>query len=526
MNKIFEDFFKRQIPEADVREKVQNGLARALKRENDKTTTENGMNAYKSTNSALLDLYGKIGAMRNTLEFEVISKFEAAFVEDPLLALKLTFYARDIRQGLGERKVPKEIWTHLAKVYPDIMRENLKHIPEFGRWDDLYLFVDTPVEKDMWKVVKDQLAQDVTDMQNGKPISLIAKWLKSVNTSSKVSVELGRKTAKALGFTDRQYQKLLAKLRSYINVLEAKMSAQEWKEIEYSSVPSRAMKNYRKAFYEHDKEGFVRYIEDVQKGKKKINSGTLYPYDIVEQYMTDYGWRYGRHPYDPVIEEQWKALPNFVDTDDNVLIMADTSGSMDGRPLATAIGLAIYFAERNKGAFANTFMTFSESPTFVELKGRTLVDKVYTASRANWGNNTDIEKAFMLILSVAQKNHVSPEDMPKSLIIVSDMQFDRQKCSYEWDFYSDMKARFARCGYTIPNIVFWNVRDTKDTFHVKSNYEGVQLASGSSTSVFKAILNNMDLTPYQAMVNVLNSERYNCIKLPYNNLPPVGRRFA
>lgn len=526
MDKIFEDFFKTQIPEADVRKKVQNGLARALERENDKTTTENGMNAYKSTDSALLDLYGKIGAMRNTLEFEVISKFEAAFTEDPLLALKLTFYARDIRQGLGERKVPKEIWGHLAKVYPDVMRENLKYIPVFGRWDDLYVFVDTPVEKEMWKVIKDQLVQDVVDMQDGKPISLIAKWLKSVNTSSKTSVELGRKTAKALGFTDRQYQKLLAKLRAYINVLEAKMSAQEWKEIEYPAVPSRAMKNYRRAFYEHDKEGFAKYIEDVQKGKKKINSGTLYPYDIVEQYMRWCSWCYGKPSYDPILEEQWKALPNFVDTDDNVLIMADTSGSMSGRPMATAVGLAIYFAERNKGAFANTFMTFSENPTFVELKGSTLADKVYATSKANWGNNTDIERAFMLILSVAQKNHVAPEDMPKSLVIISDQQFDRQKCSYEWDFYSDMKARFARYGYTIPNIVFWNVRDTKDTFHVKSNYEGVQLASGSSTSVFKAILNNMDLTPYRAMVNVLSAERYDCIKLPYNNLPPVGRRFA
>lgn len=526
MDKVFENFFKNQIPEADVREKVQNGLARALKRQNDQTTTENGMNAYKSTNSALLDLYAKIGAMRNTLESEVISKFETAFNEDPLLALKLTFYARDIRQGLGERKVPKEIWAHLAKVYPDIMRENLKYIPVFGRWDDLYVFVDTPVEKEMWKVIKDQLVQDIVDMQDGKPISLIAKWLKSVNTSSKTSVELGRKTAKALGFTDRQYQKLLAKLRAYINVLEAKMSAQEWKEIEYPAVPSRAMKNYRRAFYEHDKEGFAKYIEDVQKGKKKINSGTLYPYDIVEQYMRWCSWCYGKPSYDPILEEQWKALPNFVDTDDNVLIMADTSGSMSGRPMATAVGLAIYFAERNKGAFANTFMTFSENPTFVELKGRTLADKVYATSKANWGSNTDIEKAFMLILSVAQKNHVSPEDMPKSLVIVTDLQFDRQKCSYEWDFYSDMKARFARYGYTIPNIVFWNVRDTKDTFHVKSDYEGVQLASGSSTSVFKAILNNMDLTPYQAMVNVLSVERYDCIKLPYNNLPPVGRRFA
>lgn len=416
MNKnIFYEVLKDSIPEKDVRKSVRNSLVNALNAEQNKTKTTNGMNAYKSTNSDLLDLYGSIGAMRNRSDSDIIKAFTKAFAEDKLMAVKLSFYARDILQGLGERRISRLIWIYLAKNYPDVMRKNMRYIPEFGRWDDMYIFVDTPVENDMWNIVRTQFEEDFKNMLENKPVSLLAKWLKSVNTSSKTSVALGRKTANRFGLNYRQYQKLLSKMRAYINVLERKMSDNEWKDIKYQAVPSKAMNVYRKAFYKHDSEGFVKYLEDVKSGRKKINSATLYPYEIVEKYMYSYAYK-----KDDVLEEQWKALPNFANTDDNIMIMADTSGSMSGRPMATSVGLAIYFAERNKGAFAGTFMTFSSKPEFVSIKGNSLVEKINNARRASWQMNTNIEAAFMLVLNTAIRNNVPQSDMPKSIVIISD----------------------------------------------------------------------------------------------------------
>ena len=505
-NNIFYEVLKESIPEKNVRKSVNNALLNALKSEENKTRTTNGMNAYKSTNSDLLDLYGSIGAMRNRSDSDIIKAFTKAFAEDKLMATKLSFYARDILQGLGERRISRIIWNYLAVNYPDVMRKNMQYIPEFGRWDDMYIFVGTPVEEDMWNIVRIQFEEDCKNMLENKPVSLLAKWLKSVNTSSKVSVALGRKTANKFGLNYRQYQKLLSKMRAYIDVLERKMSSNNWNEIKYQSVPSRAMNIYRKAFYKHDIDGFSKYIEDVKNGNQKINAGTLYPYDIVKKYMYTY-------QKNDVLEQQWKALPNFVDTDDNIMIMADTSGSMDGRPMATAVGLAIYFAERNHGAFAGTFMTFSSKPEFVSVVGNSLLERINNAKRASWQMNTNIEAAFNLVLNTAINNNVPQSDMPKSIVIISDMQFDCQKCSTDWGFYKDMKNRFAQHGYQIPNIVFWNVNSLKDTFHTQSNWEGVQIASGQSTSVFKAILENIDLNPYTAMLNVLNRERYSKISV-------------
>ena len=213
------------------------------------------------------------------------------------------------------------------------------------------------------------------------------------------------------------FKKTLVSCAKVLDVIERKMSSNNWTEIRYQAVPSRAMNIYRKAFYKHDTAGFSKYIEDVKSGKQKINSGTLYPYDIVEKYMYR---KYGVCEKDDVLEQQWKALPNFVDTDDNIMIMADTSGSMSGRPMATAIGLAIYFAERNKGAFSGTFMTFSSRPTFVTVKGSSLWEKIRNAWNASWQMNTDIEAAFMLILNTAIQFHVPQSDIPKSIVIISD----------------------------------------------------------------------------------------------------------
>ena len=486
----------------------------ALQEEDNFTLTENLATALKSTTSFLVDLFGQIGAFRTRSESDIEAAFSKAFAEDKLLATKMAFYARNIRGGLGERRVFRIIMRFLAKVYPEVAANNIDFIPEFGRYDDLYAFVGTEVEGIMWDFICDQWIADVYYMEKGEPISLLAKWLKSTNTSSKESVRLGKLTAKHLGLFEKEYRKTLAALRKHIDVVEKKMTAQQWDNIDYSGVPSRAMTIYRKAFARHDEDGFTEYINKVSSGEEKIHASTLYPYDIMEQMKLNWDWydrsnhfKFGE--YDEVLELQWKALPNYIEGENNVLIMADTSASMQGRPIHTSIGLAIYFAERNKGAFKDKFMTFSERPSFVELKGETLYEKAKCIPAIV--ENTNLEAAFRLILETAIKHNLTVEDMPKSLVVISDMQFDYQTMDSEMTWHDAMVKMFAENGYAMPNIIYWNVDSRRDTFQVTSEYQGVQLASGQSPSVFKSILNNIGKTPYEAMLAVLNDPVYDCI---------------
>ena len=289
------------------------------------------------------------------------------------------------------------------------------------------------------------------------------------------------------------------------------MSTNEWSEIDYSTVPSKAMTNYRTAFFNHDASGFNEYLAKVNKGEAKINSSTLFPYDILERYNW-FGW-YGPNNIreDSVLEAQWKALPDYVGTEANAMVIADTSGSMSGRPINSAVALAIYFAERNKGAFHNLWMSFSKDSRVQTLKGDTLAQKLSSIDTTHWDGNTNLERAFTNILEIAVDNQVKPEDMIKSLIIVSDMEIDY--CTGSWSFYDEMKKRFAQRGYEIPNIVFWNVNSRHDIFHADKNKKGVQLCSGQAASTFKTLMSSIGMTPTEMMMKVLNSERYAAVSI-------------
>ncbi len=284
------------------------------------------------------------------------------------------------------------------------------------------------------------------------------------------------------------------------------MSANKWNEIFYPSVPSRCMLNNQYAFYRHDAKRFQQYKEDVSNGRQKINSSTLYPYDLINEIDSPYESDHA------IAEAQWKNLPNYVEPGRNVLVMADVSGSMNGRPMQTSVGLAIYFAERNIGPYHNLFMTFSGDPEFVSLKGNTLYEKYSNAISAEWGFNTDLKKAFDKILKVAIDNHIDQEEMPEALVVISDMEID-QCTNDSWTFYDQMADEFKKHGYEIPNIVFWNVQSRNNVFHADSNRKGVQLCSGQSASTFQNVISAIGLTPIEAMEMVINSERYDNISI-------------
>lgn len=481
----------------------------AIEKETNMVRTENGAQAFKSTNSSLVDLFGTIGSLRTRNDFDIIKSFYNGFSEDKLLAMKMLFYARNIRGGLGERRTFKVILKELGSNYPEIIKKNLELIPQFGRWDDLFELIGTPVEKDVFALIKHQLDLDL----NSDTPSIMAKWLKSENTSSEESRKIAKLTRKMLGLSPKEYRKILTKLRAKIDVVEVKMSDNRFNEIIYPNVTSKAMANYRTAFYKHDEERFELYVDSLKKGESKINSGTLYPYEIFEKM----GLRgCNRLSHDAVLQAQWDALPNYIAGENNVLVMADTSGSMtsnNGRPMATSISLAVYFAERNKGIFKDVFMTFSSSPSFVRLKGEKLYQKVQNIPSIV--QNTNLQRAFELILTTAIQNNLPQEEMPKALVVISDMEFDQgtYECSRYNTLFDSLVDKYNQNGYDMPNVVFWNVNARNSYYQTHSQYNGVQLASGSSPSVFKSLVDNIGKTPYQAMLDVLNAEEYSKIKI-------------
>ena len=474
------------------------------------TETENGATALNTTGSKLVDLFATIGALRNADETRIERLFADAYAEDPLLATKIIFYARDIREGLGEREVPRKLLAYAAKNHPEAVLPNLELLGLYGRWDDIYCLIGTPVENAMWDVVKGQLYSDIKNMSENKPVSLLAKWLKTADASSEKTRKLGIYTAKKLGMKVYNYKRILRSLRKYIKVTEGLMSTQQWDQIDYNAVPSKAMLNYRNAFTKHDEIRFQDYISKLSTGETKINASTLYPYDLIEKYTNGYGNRYMK-PEDSVVEAQWNALPDYVGEGVNAIVMADTSGSMQGRPMCTSVGLALYFAERNKGAYHNLWMSFSTHPNIHEVKGETLYQKLTSMDLKDWGGSTNLQAAFDLILAIAIKSQCKPEDMPKALIIISDMEID-YACHGEL-FYDGMKYKYAQYGYTMPNIIFWNVESRNDTYHISSKIPNTQCFSGQAASTFKSVIANIGKTPYEAMCAVLNSERYEAVQV-------------
>lgn len=480
-------------------------FAEFLRKEGSFTRTENGAVALKTTGDACLDLFSVIGALREADESRIQMLFAEAYKENPLFATKIVFYARDIRGGLGERKTFRTLLRYMAEKHPESLRNNLDLIGVFGRYDDLYCLINTPLENDMWTAMKKQFEEDLRNLQEGNAVSLLAKWIKTADASSESTRKLGILTAKKLGYPVYNFKRIVRSMRKQIGVVETLMSDNRWEEIKYPEVPGRAMMIYRKAFRKHDEDRFQSYIDKAVAGGEKINSSTLFPYDIVEKILY-------QKESSQVLEAQWSQLPNYVEEGTNAIVMADVSGSMMGRPKATSIGLAIYFAERNKGAYHNMFMTFSRHPKIVLLKGETLEQKISNTSRAEWGMNTDLKAAFDKVLDIAVKNDVPGEEMPKSIIVISDMEID-QCGNRDWSFYDKMADKFTKYGYHIPNIIFWNVNSRNDVFHADAARKGVQLCSGQSVTTFRQLLGCIDCTPIEMMEKVINSERYECITI-------------
>ena len=511
---------------------LDNALLQGLIKETSWKTTENGAAALNTTYAPLLDLFGTIGALRTRSASDIIDLFMKAYTSNRLLAMKTLFYARDIRGGLGERQTFRTIAHHLALHHPEDILLNLALIPEYGRFDDLFIFFGTPLQEHALQYINRQFFEDAAILSAAKRegtlfsevhISLLAKWLPSENASSHITKERAHLIRKALHLSSRQYRITLSLMRKCLGVVECKMSANAWPDIDYSAVPSVAALRYRAAFDSHDHERYHEFLDAVNTGTTKINASTLYPYDIVRDYINNPATSYH---YDSVVieepistlEAQWKALPDYINNStENFLIMADVSGSMtcqNNTPYSTSIGLAIYFAERSHGAFKNYFMTFSEKPKLVRIDpSLTLAEKI-TAVSKEVGYNTNLEAAFELLLKTAYNNNVLPSEMPKAIIVISDMEIDSathsRSESEALTFTEDMSRHFKEAGYTMPTLVYWNVCARQNTFHATMQ-DNIRFVSGQSPSVFKGLCENLGDTSIDLLLKTLNTPRYEAI---------------
>lgn len=476
--------------------------------------TENGALAFRTTKSDVLDFFATGGAIRERSPESKIALFDRAYQENPLLATRALFYFRDIRGGQGERETFRTLLRYLAETNPAVVRANLNLIAEYGRWDDIYALFDTELERDAIKMIGVQLA---ADLQSERP-SLLAKWLKSENASSADSKRLARKTRYVLEMSPRQYRKILSELRQRIGLVEQSLSSKEWGAIQYDKIPSKAGLQYRKAFRRHDNERYTEFLEAVKRGEKKINSGTLYPYEIAEKCGADYGYYYGsRDDVDvEALDALWNALPNYFEGNEGVrgLVVADVSGSMSGRPMAVSTSLAIYAAERNTGPFAGKYITFTDRPRLITVKQGTIVDKVRQVMETDVGYNTNVKAVFDLILRTAQKGNLSQEDLPTHLYMVSDMEFDTANSGRANErLFETIDREYKEAGYEMPFLVFWNVNSRNDQQPMSMDQRGFQLVSGCSPSIFQSLLANKAVSAYDLMLEVLNGERYAKIRV-------------
>ena len=474
--------------------------------------TENGAIVYDSSMDKVVDLFAQIGAMRNRYDYEKYNLFMEAYHQDPSLVLKTLFYARDCREGQGERDTFREMYQALINIDTPTAIDNIPNIVEFGRWDDLIDIVLYTDNKEFIDQALHGIAGRIElDMSTNNP-SLLGKWMPSINTSSNKTVGEAKRLCKMLGYTERDYRKMLSHLRKQINIVERQLSSKQYDKVEYESVPSLAMLKYRNCFKTKDTDRYNKYIQSVVKGENKINASTLYPYDIVRSYGSHHTSR-----YDKQLEQQWKALPNYITKDDwNGLVVADVSGSMSGLPMDVSISLAIYIAEKTKGEFSDCFITFSERPTFVDIEPYdTLYDKIRKTARANWGYNTDLQKVFDLILNTAIKNKASQPEMPQQLFIITDMEFDygSNVRGSRKTFMENIREKYHQAGYELPKLVWWNVNARNSTFPMTVDEAGVQYVSGCSPVILKTLLGGEFLSPIDVVRNTVDIERYKNVKV-------------
>ena len=448
------------------------------------SVTENGAATFASSLDPHVDLFFRVGASRGKIP-QVLSLFWSAFKADRALATRIALWARDARGGAGEREIFRAILKQLPE---DVQLKLFDKIVELGRWDDLEVLIESGsavvqvYAANYWK-------RAVLDGHG-----LAAKWAPRKGA-------LAAKIRGLWGMTPKQYRKTLV---NATNVVETQMCAKQWNDIEFAHVPSVAAARYNKAFLKNAAEAYQAYKESLVKGETKINAGAIFPHDVVRAV--------GMSVDTDVIDAQWKALPDFCNGKaSDILVMSDVSGSMmtpvsgATTALQVSVALGLYISERQTGPFKDLVLTFHTNPTFHKVQGTGIVDRIQNLSHAAWGGSTDLNKAFRLVLKTAVDNKVAAGDMPKVLLVLSDMEFNH--CGVMTNTQV-LRKLYAEAGYEMPKLVFWNLNSRSQNVPVRAGEDGVALVSGFSPAVLKSVLAAEDFSPVGIMLETVMSDRY------------------
>ena len=514
---------------------MMNEFQQTLNRVNNFQQTENGATGYSTSGQNLVDLNFVVPSNHKNVSSNELEKFVQALNEDTVLAVKWLFYLRDVREGLGERDSFIKLFKTLWLTDPVSAVKVVKLIPEYGRWKDVIdILPEFPNDNDLtetiYLLIENQLREDCVNLTEDKSVSLLAKWLPSINASGK-SRKLAKRICNKLGLTFENYRKVLSSLRKYLDVTEVKTCGGKWNEIDYNKVSSNANARYLNSFMRHDPERRQKYLDELSSPVSSgavMHASNLYPHEVYAKYS-------GYRPIvDQGIEELWNNLKN-IENVGNLLVVSDGSGSMVTKIAGSSIkaidvsrSLGIFFSERCNGEFKDKVIEFSRNPRYIDLSNcKTLADKKNVMCQYNDCSNTDIEKVFDLLLNTAITHKIPQNELPQKILIISDMEFDFATticCDYSYGHYDHddvmsryrtlfetIKNKWIHAGYTMPGIIFWNVNSRTQTIPVQANECGVTLVSGYSPNIVKMIISG-EINPYESLKSILNSDRYKVIE--------------
>lgn len=475
----------------------------------------NGAAAYNTSGSELVDFFYLAGSARNVPLSQLIAQFDAAIKEDCQLAMKALFWLRDVRGGAGERQAFRDLYAHVDQKYPSYVTRTLHLVPEYGRWDDMWNTVRNKTNRQhMRSLIETALCVQSDDY------GLLCKWLPRQGS-------FAAEMREHMKLTPRNWRKMLV---NGSKTVEQKMCAKQWDSIDHSHNPSLAAARYTNAFNRHsvngdDKGCFAQYKEDLKSGKTTINAGAIFPHEIAKNAIRN---------VDPIIvEAQWNAMPNFMEeSTERILPMIDVSGSMScavgGNPnmncMDVAVGLGAYVALKQPGEFNGMYLTFQSTPIMMRADpSQGIVNMINTIYSSPWGGSTDLQAAFKIVLDHGVQNNVPPDQMPTMIMILSDMQMNEaENVGYNDNAINQtalemIQTMYESAGYKMPKLVFWNLNNEYGTTEAGLQSPNVMLVSGFSPAILKAITNNTEMpevpTPYDLVMQVLNSPRYEAIKL-------------
>ena len=483
------------------------GLFDFLKKVTYKTKTEKGDITHITTLSYCIDLFGVVGSSR-TNDNEVVELFNRAYNENPKLALKILMYTRDIRNGLGERRTFRAIFENLCIHRPGVAKQLIPYISEIGRYDDLFVAFNSDVEKDVIDLIKRTLKEDLLNLDSGKEVSLLSKWMPSINASSKTTIKQAKYLCGKLNLTNEEYRKMLSTLRKG-RIIENNLREKDYT-FDYSKVPSRAMYKYRRAFARNDLKRYQEFLLSVNGGVRKIHVKALYHYDIIKEAYGAWGEIKKLNKNEKLaMQLKWNSLKRDYKLG-NTIVVRDGSESMmcdDGLPLLIADSLSIYFSELLTGSFKNKFITFSSNPELVEFKSNNLYDKLVELSLYKDHTNTDISKVYNLLID-AYKNGIERKDMIKRIIIISDMEFD--SCIEGMSSFEIFKKQFDCLNIPMPEVIFWNVNARNIHFATDTKQKNIRYISGASNKIVENLISDGNLENMEFIIDTVS--RYTFIE--------------